>query len=96
MTITIDATYEGGVLKPDQPLPLGEREKVRVTVEPQTTAAKEDQATASDGETTGPTIADEILALACGLPSGALDGLPDDLAAEHDHYLYGTPKRLEK
>ena len=34
MTITIDATYEGGVLIPAQPLPLQEREKVRVTVEP--------------------------------------------------------------
>lgn len=21
------------------------------------------------------------------------DGLPSDLAAQHDHYLYGTPKR---
>ena len=24
---------------------------------------------------------------------GALDGLPRDLAENHDHYLYGTPKR---
>jgi hypothetical protein len=24
---------------------------------------------------------------------GALDGLPSDLAENHDHYLYGTPKR---
>ena len=22
-----------------------------------------------------------------------VEGLPDDLAAQHDHYLYGTPKR---
>jgi predicted DNA-binding antitoxin AbrB/MazE fold protein len=29
MTITIDATYEDGVLKPAQPLPLSECEKVR-------------------------------------------------------------------
>jgi predicted DNA-binding antitoxin AbrB/MazE fold protein len=28
MTITIDATYEDGVLKPAQPLPLAEHEKV--------------------------------------------------------------------
>jgi predicted DNA-binding antitoxin AbrB/MazE fold protein len=33
MTITIDATYENGILKPDQPLPLKEHEKVKVTVE---------------------------------------------------------------
>ena len=29
MTITIDATYEGGVLKPAQPLPLAEHEKAQ-------------------------------------------------------------------
>jgi predicted DNA-binding antitoxin AbrB/MazE fold protein len=33
MTITIEAIYENGVLKPVQPLPLLENEKVRVTVE---------------------------------------------------------------
>lgn len=31
--ITIDAIYENGVLKPAHPLPFGEQEKVRVTVE---------------------------------------------------------------
>ena len=24
---------------------------------------------------------------------GSLDGLPSDLAENHDHYLYGTPKK---
>jgi predicted DNA-binding antitoxin AbrB/MazE fold protein len=33
MTLTIEAVYENGVLKPAQPLPLKEHEKVRVTVE---------------------------------------------------------------
>lgn len=33
MTITVEATYEGGTLKLSQPLPLQEQEKVRVTVE---------------------------------------------------------------
>ena len=33
MSLTIEATYENGVLKPCQPLPLKENEKVRVTVE---------------------------------------------------------------
>jgi predicted DNA-binding antitoxin AbrB/MazE fold protein len=32
MNITIEATYENGVLKPAQPLPLKEHDKVRVTV----------------------------------------------------------------
>ena len=33
MTHVFDAIYEGGVLKPDRPLPLADREKVRVTIE---------------------------------------------------------------
>jgi predicted DNA-binding antitoxin AbrB/MazE fold protein len=32
MSITIEATYEGGVLKPRQPLPFDEHETVHVTV----------------------------------------------------------------
>ena len=33
MTLTVEAIYENGVLKPTQPLPLKEHEKVRITVE---------------------------------------------------------------
>ncbi len=33
-------------------------------------------------------LAKALLALA-----GSCDGLPEDLAAQHDHYLHGTPKR---
>ena len=33
MNITVDATYEDGVLKPSQPLPLNEHERVRITVD---------------------------------------------------------------
>jgi len=35
MAIVVDATYENGVLRPAQPLPLDEHEKVRVTIEPE-------------------------------------------------------------
>jgi predicted DNA-binding antitoxin AbrB/MazE fold protein len=34
MAITVEATYENGVLKPAEPLPLQEHEKVRVTIQP--------------------------------------------------------------
>ena len=37
MSYVVEATYENGVLKLDQPLPLKDREKVRVTVESLTT-----------------------------------------------------------
>lgn len=41
MTISIEANYENGVLIPVGPLPLKEHEKVRVTVEPQTSVARQ-------------------------------------------------------
>jgi len=33
MTLKVAAIYENGVLKPEQPLPLKEREKVSVTIQ---------------------------------------------------------------
>jgi len=33
MSITVEAVYENGTLKPIQPLPLKEHERVRVTIE---------------------------------------------------------------
>jgi predicted DNA-binding antitoxin AbrB/MazE fold protein len=33
MPLTVEAVYENGVLKPSQPLPLDEHEKVEVTVQ---------------------------------------------------------------
>ena len=35
MTITVEAVYENGTLKPSQPLPLKEHEKVKVTIQSQ-------------------------------------------------------------
>jgi antitoxin component of MazEF toxin-antitoxin module len=42
-----------------------------------------------------PPLAERIVARARALPPHVLDSLPDDLAAQHDHYLYGTPKKPE-
>jgi predicted DNA-binding antitoxin AbrB/MazE fold protein len=39
VSITIEATYENGVLKPVQPLPFREREQVQVTVRRPTSLA---------------------------------------------------------
>jgi predicted DNA-binding antitoxin AbrB/MazE fold protein len=33
MTLTVEAVYENGVLKPTQPLPLKEHERVQITIE---------------------------------------------------------------
>ena len=32
MALTVAATYENGVIKPDQPLPLRPQEKVQITI----------------------------------------------------------------
>ena len=40
MVIAIDAVYEGGVLKPKEPLDLPDRAEVRVTIETQAGGAR--------------------------------------------------------
>ena len=42
-----------------------------------------------------PSLAERIVARARALPQETLDRLPADGAAQHDHYIYGTPKRPE-
>lgn len=41
MELTIDATYEDGVLRPEEPLPLEEHQRVRVTVQLETSRARQ-------------------------------------------------------
>lgn len=78
MAITFEAIYENGVLKPAQPLPLGEHEKVRVTV-----------------DSACQPIWERIAALTDDAPPEELAQPPTDGASQHDHYIYGTPKRPE-
>jgi len=40
MTLTVEAIYENGVLKPKQPLPLKEHEQVRLSIYPATDVQK--------------------------------------------------------
>jgi AF2212-like protein len=92
MTITIDATYEDGVLKPAHPLPLAEHAQVRVTVE-QSTAETQNSPPAAG--MAGPGLAERIAARGRALPEDVLAKLPRDGASQHDHYIYGTPKRTD-
>jgi predicted DNA-binding antitoxin AbrB/MazE fold protein len=41
MNITVEATYENGVLRPSQPLPLKDHEKVTVTIQSATSLARQ-------------------------------------------------------
>jgi hypothetical protein len=69
--------HEGAVVF-DQPVPLAEGTRVRVEPVNETKTEQE------GGKTLLARLGDFV---------GALDGLPSDLAAQHDHYLYGTSKR---
>lgn len=42
MTLTVDAVYENGVLRPTQPLPFKDHEKVRLTVQSATERPSDD------------------------------------------------------
>jgi predicted DNA-binding antitoxin AbrB/MazE fold protein len=41
MALEVEATYENGVLKLDRPLPLSEHQRVKVTVHPEVSRAKQ-------------------------------------------------------
>jgi len=41
MTLTVEAVYENGVLKPDRALPLKEQEKVSITIRPAISVARQ-------------------------------------------------------
>jgi len=43
MNITVEATFENGALKPLQPLPLKEHDKVRITVQMSDNRVRESQ-----------------------------------------------------
>lgn len=78
-----EGTVKGGVVVlAGDPLPDG----TRVRVEPlPADAATPIDATAPASE---PTLGQRLMKFA-----GRARGLPPDAARNHDHYLYGTPKR---
>lgn len=81
MATAIEAVYEHGVLRPKEPLALEEGAEVEVIVISRETGAQVASETPDD--------------LSALLEKCAVDtGIPD-LAQQHDHYLYGTPKRDE-
>jgi predicted DNA-binding antitoxin AbrB/MazE fold protein len=76
MTITVEATYEDGVLKPEAPLNLKEKSKVTLTIEtPQETKTDDD-------DPTGWKTAERFIGMWKGAPEG------DPIAREHDKHIY--------
>lgn len=73
-TREIEVTFDGEVLRPEEPLDLEPNKTYRVRIEP------------AESKPASESSLRRILQLARDL------GLPD-LAEQHDHYLYGTPKK---
>lgn len=78
MLVTIEAIYENGVLAPVAALPLDEQQRVMITVHAE-----------------APPLPNRPL-----MPLAEIADLfpdnpdsPPDLAAQHDHYLYGLLRR---
>jgi len=76
--VDIAAIYENGVFRPVDPVDLPEKLEVRLSFEPVRTAG-------------GHPALKRLLEIAEKYPSNP--DSPTDRAAQHDHYLYGTPKR---
>ena len=80
MTKTLTVVFDGVGFRPDVPLTLEPNTRYRVTIESIPSAPAAQKTLDADAW-------DVLEAL-----TGALEA-PTDWAAEHDHYLYGTPKR---
>jgi hypothetical protein len=78
--MTLLGTVVNKTIVLDQPSGLAEGTRVEITVK--------EQASASDKAK--PTLLG-LLKLA-----GTISDMPSDFAAEHDHYIHGTPKRNAK
>jgi predicted DNA-binding antitoxin AbrB/MazE fold protein len=96
MTITVDAVYENGVLKPKQPLTLVEGTLVRLSL---STLNEDDDpleaviGIGASGRTDGTGDEEDD-------PFEAVIGICDDgpdvsLAARHDEFIYGLKRAVE-
>jgi predicted DNA-binding antitoxin AbrB/MazE fold protein len=80
--MVIHAVYENGVFHPTEPVQLPENCQVELVVQ-------------REPSNSPPTTVDapltKLAAIAASHPQNP--DLPTDLATQHDHYLYGSPKR---
>jgi hypothetical protein len=76
--IAIKAHFDGKVIVPDEPVELPKNKPLTVHIE----------LPGADGQPKKKSVLDWIVENRI-----ADDDLPTDLAYQHDHYLYGTPKK---
>jgi len=76
---------KNGVVVLDEPAALPEGAEVQITL-PRTRIMNKPVTQESEGP--APTLFERLAPVI-----GAAEGLPSDLAENHDHYLYGVPKK---
>ena len=77
--MSLEGRIHDGTVVFNEPVPLAEGTRVRVEPLPPVVSEPKDQRSLLDQ------LGDVV---------GAVDDLPEDLALQHDHYLYGTPKKV--
>jgi hypothetical protein len=77
--MTVEGHMENGHVVLHAPLPLPDGAKIVVTSQSEASAEGDEQL---------PTLYERLKSVA-----GKIDGLPEDFAINHDHYLHGQPKR---
>jgi hypothetical protein len=78
LNMTLRGRVHGGVIVPEEGAALEEGVEVMIeTIEP-----------AAQVLPSEPTLAQRLLKYA-----GAAEGLPSDMARNHDHYIHGTPRK---
>jgi hypothetical protein len=80
-TTELKGRVVNGIVVLDQPGMLEEGTEVRVRPVHK----------ASEGAGNDSSLSDMLLSFA-----GSVEGLPEDMALNHDHYLYGVPKKPER
>jgi hypothetical protein len=85
MTLYLRAIYEGGVFRPLEPIEIAEHQEVSLLVE-----TPDEPGRAPDGDLP---IWDFAAQLIRDASDETFQTLPTDGASQHDHYLYGAPKR---
>jgi hypothetical protein len=84
--IAVKAHFDGQFIVPDEPLDLRKGQKLVVRIEPVGRVRKSSRKPGGRKKTALDRIAELRV---------SDDSLPADLSYQHDHYLYGTPKKPE-
>lgn len=84
MTESFTGQFDGNVIVPDQPLEFAKGQRLQIVARVED---EEDSTASSEADQKKGPFSD-LLQFSFDDPN-----LPTDLSIQHDHYLYGTPKR---